>query len=69
MNKEYLIQIINDTLKENNIYADVNVYQVGNMEYKVNVLLYYEEYLKMVCLSETEITDKLNIEIDFTIMD
>lgn len=54
---------------KNGIYATVQVFQTGTLQYNVNILLDYEEYLKVVILSETEITDKINIEIDFTIRD
>lgn len=63
--KSYLENI----LDKNEIYATVQVFQTDTLQYKVNILLDYEEYLKVVILSETEITDKMNIEIDFTIRD
>ena len=69
MNKLYIEKIIQNILDENEIYGTVNVYQIGQLDYKVNIIFDYEEYLKMVCISETEITDKMNIEIDFTIRD
>lgn len=69
MNKLYIEKIIQNILNENEIYGTVNVYQIGQLDYKVNIIFDYEEYLKMVCISETEITDKMNIEIDFTIRD
>lgn len=69
MNKYYIEKIIKKILDKNEIYGTVNVYQIGQMDYKVNITFDYEEYLKMVCVSETEITDKMNIEIDFIIRD
>lgn len=69
MNKYYIEKIIEKILDKNEIYGTVNVYQIGQMDYKVNITFDYEEYLKMVCISETEITDKMNIEIDFIIRD
>lgn len=69
MNKYYIEKIIEKILDKNEIYGTVNVYQIGQMDYKVNITFDYEEYLKMVCVSETEITDKMNIEIDFIIRD
>ena len=69
MNKYYIEKIIEKILDKNEIYETVNVYQIGQMNYKVNITFDYEEYLKMVCISETEITDKMNIEIDFIIRD
>lgn len=63
--KSYLENIFD----KNGIYATVQVFQTGTLQYNVNILLDYEEYLKVVILSETEITDKINIEIDFTIGD
>lgn len=69
MNKYYIGKVIQQMLDENELYGTVNVYQIGQLEYKVNITFDYEEYLKMVCLSETEITDKINIEIDFIIRD
>ena len=69
MNKYYIEKIIEKILDKNEIYGTVNVYQIGQMNYKVNITFDYEEYLKMVCISETEITDKMNIEIDFIIRD
>ena len=69
MNKYYIEKIIEKILDKNEIYGIVNVYQIGQMNYKVNITFDYEEYLKMVCISETEITDKMNIEIDFIIRD
>lgn len=63
--KSYLENI----LDKNGIYATVQVFQTGTLRYNVNILLDYEEYLKVVILSETEITDKINIGIDFTIRD
>lgn len=63
--KSYLENIFD----KNGIYATVQVFQTGTLQYNVNILLDYEEYLKVVILSETEITDKINIEIDFTIRD
>lgn len=69
MNKYYIEKIIEKILDKNEIYGTVNVYQIGQMDYKVNIIFDYEEYLKMVCVSETEITDKMNIEIDFIIRD
>lgn len=69
MNKYYIEKLIEKILDKNEIYGTVNVYQIGQMNYKVNITFDYEEYLKMVCISETEITDKMNIEIDFIIRD
>lgn len=60
---------LENILDKNEIYATVQVFQTGTLQYNVNILLDYEEYLKVVILSETEITDKINIEIDFTIRD
>lgn len=67
--KSLLKSYLENILDKNGIYGTVKVFQTDTLQYKVNILLDYEEYLKVVILSETEITDKINIEIDFTIRD
>ena len=42
--KSYLENI----LDKNGIYATVQVFQTDTLQYKVNILLDYEEYLKVV---------------------
>lgn len=61
--KEYFQQI----LDENEIYGLVQVSERDKLNYKVNILLDYEEYMKLMILSEHEITDKVKMEIDFII--
>ncbi len=61
--KEYFQQI----LDENEIYGLVQVSERDKLNYKVNILLDYEEYMKLMILSEHEITDKIKMEIDFII--
>lgn len=61
--KNYFQQI----LDENEIYGSVQVSEKEKLNYKVDIILDYEEYMKMMILSEHEITDKVKIEIDFII--
>lgn len=61
--KEYFQQI----LDENEIYGIVQVHEKGKLVYKVDIILDYEEYMKMMILSEHEITDKIKMEVDFII--
>lgn len=69
MNKEIIRKYLQKVLNDNDIYGTVQIYQIDNLNFKVNILFDYEEYYKLVLLSECEITDKMNIEIDFTIRD
>ena len=61
--KNYFQQI----LDENEIYGLVQVSEKEKLNYKVDIILDYEEYMKMMILSEHEITNKVKIEIDFII--
>lgn len=67
MNIKSIENYFQQILDENEIYGSVQVSEKEKLNYKVDIILDYEEYMKMMILSEHEITDKVKIEIDFII--